>query len=75
MPSGLFYLDSLDQSIDSLRVSGQFVLLPCFTEMPVVNANSVDPDQPPHSAASAPSLHCLPMSHLCDARHKWVKTD
>ena len=41
--------------------------------MPVVNANSVDPDQTPHSAASDLGVHCLPVSHLWDARHKWVK--
>ena len=41
--------------------------------MPVVNANSVDPDQTPHSAASDRGLHGLPMSHLWDARHKLVK--
>ena len=41
--------------------------------MPVVNANSVDPDQMPHSVASDLGLHCLPVSHLWDARHKWVK--
>ena len=40
--------------------------------MPVVNANSVDPDQTPRSAASDLGLHCLPMSHLWDARYKWV---
>ena len=40
--------------------------------MPVVNANRVDPDQTPRSAASDLGLHCLPMSHLWDARHKWV---
>ena len=40
--------------------------------MPVVNANSVDSDQTPRSAASDLGLHCLPMSHLWDARHKWV---
>ena len=28
--------------------------------IPVVNANSVDPDQIPHSAASNLGLHCLP---------------
>ena len=41
--------------------------------MSIVNANSVDPDQMPHSAASDLGLHCLPMFHLWDARHKWVK--
>ena len=44
-----------------------------FIEMPVVNANSVDPDQTPQSVASDLGQHCLPMSHLLDARHKWVK--
>ena len=40
--------------------------------MPVVNANSVDPDQILSSAASNLGLHSLPMSHLWDARYKWV---
>ena len=39
-----------------------------------VNANSIDPDQTPHSAASDLGLHCLPVSHSWDARLKWVKT-
>ena len=43
--------------------------------MPVINANSVDPDQIPRSASSDFGLHCLPKSHLWDARHKWVKTN
>ena len=38
-----------------------------------LNANSVDPDQTPRSAASDLGLHCLPMFLLWDARHKWVK--
>ena len=37
------------------------------------NANSVDPDQMPHSAASDLGLHYLPMSLLWEARLKWVK--
>ena len=41
--------------------------------MPVVNANSVNPDQTPRSAASDLGLRCLAMSHLWDARHKNVK--
>ena len=40
--------------------------------MPVVNANSVDPDQTPRSVASGLGQHFLPLSHLWDARHKWV---
>ena len=31
-----------------------------FTELPVCNANSVDPDQTPRSVASDLGLHCLP---------------
>ena len=31
-------------------------------------ANSGDPDQTPHYAASDLGLHCLPMSHNKDAR-------
>ena len=56
-------------------VSSKFLLLPWFTEIPVRNANSVDPDQTPRSAASDLGLHCLPMSILWDARrnYKWVK--
>ena len=58
-------------------------LVSFFTEIPVFYANSVDPDQMLHSAASDPDqilhsaasdlgLHCLPMSLLWDARLKWV---
>ena len=42
-------------------------------EISVFNANSVEPDQTPHSAAPDLVLHCLPMSLLWDARHTWVK--
>ena len=69
MPSGRFYLSSLDQSISSLSSVWLVVLLLCFIEMPVINANSVDPDQTPRSAASDLGLHCLPVSHLWDVRH------
>ena len=41
-------------------------------EMHVFNANSVDPDQTPLSAASDLGLYCLQISHLWDSRHKWV---
>ena len=37
-------------------------------DIPVFNANSVDPDQMPRSAASDLGLHCLPMSLLWKAR-------
>ena len=36
------------------------LLLLCFIEIPVVNANSIDTDQMPYSAASDLSLHRLP---------------
>ena len=37
--------------------SCEFLLLPCFIEIPVVNANSADPDQRLHPAASELGLH------------------
>ena len=37
-----------------------------------MEANSVDHDQTPPSAASDLDLHCLPMSHKKDARLIWV---
>ena len=43
--------------------------------MPVVNANSVDPDQTPHSATSDLGLHCLPKSHLWEATLNGLKPD
>ena len=45
----------------------------CFVEIVVFNANIVDLDQTPRSAASDLGLHCLPMSLLLDAMNKWVK--
>ena len=61
-----------------------FDLPPCYTgsaqsyeffllqEIPVFNANSVDPDQTPQCAASDLGLHSLLISLLFDARLKWV---
>ena len=37
-------------------------------------ANSGDPDQTPHSAASDLGLHCLPITLLRVSRLQWVKT-
>ena len=73
MLGGLFYLNSLDRSIFS-RCDAEllFLSLPCFIETHAFNSNSVDPDQTPRSAASDLDLHCLPMSLLWNARHKWV---
>ena len=53
-------------------MSGLFLVLPFIIEIPVFNANTVDPDQMPHSVASDLGLHSLPVSFLWDARHKWV---
>ena len=36
-------------------------------------ANSGDPDQMPHSAASDLGLHCLPITRLGVSRLQWVK--
>ena len=73
MPSGLFYLKSLNRSISNRRDVWFLLIIPCFIEMPVFNANSVHLDQMPRSAASDLGLHCLLMSLLWDARHKWVE--
>ena len=64
MPSEIFYLNSLNRSISYIGVSGWLLLLSFFVEIPVFNANSIDPDQTPRSAASDLGLHCLPMSLL-----------
>ena len=45
-------------------VSGWFLLLQYSREILGVNANSIDPDQTPHSVASYLGLRCLPMSVL-----------
>ena len=55
------------------RVAGYISLIPSFVESPFFNANSVDPDQKPRSAASDLGLYCLPLSLLWDAKLKWVK--
>ena len=54
-------------------MSGLFLLLSCFVEISELNANSVDPDQMPRSAAADLGLHCLPVFLLWDARLIWVK--
>ena len=73
MPSGLFYLLLWTSLFPTGGVSGYVLILPCLVEIRVFNANRVDPDQMPHSAASDLDLHCLQMPLLRYARHKWVK--
>ena len=48
-------------------------VLSFIIEIPVLNANSVDPDQMPHFAASDLGLHCLQMCLLWYIRYKYVK--
>ena len=45
--------------VSELGLSG-----PSCIEIPVFNANGVDPDQTPRSAASDLGLHCWTMSHF-----------
>ena len=53
----------------SRRVYGLLGILLCFVEILVFNANSKNPDQMPHSAASGLDLHCLSVSLLLDTMH------
>ena len=60
MSNGPAYINVLDSSVTT------------FIEIDLLNANSVDPDQMPRSAASDLGLYCLPMPLSCDARHQRV---
>ena len=53
-------------------MSGWFYYFLCFIAIPVVSANSVDPDQTLQNAASDLGLHCLHPYLLWDARFKCV---
>ena len=55
-----------------LLLSLLLLLLPCFIEILVCIANSIDPDQTPRSAASDLGLRCFSMYLLWGARHKLV---
>ena len=72
MPSGFLYLNCLDRYISSINDVCLVLLIPCFVMILELNANSVDPDQTPHFAASDLGLHLLPMFLLWEATHKWV---
>ena len=73
MPRGCFYLNSLDWSISSKRVAWLVLLLRWFTEIPVINANSVDPDQTPRLRRLIWIYAVCQCPILWDTRHKWVK--
>ena len=63
MPSGFFCFNSLDWSISNRKgVWLMSIITMFFIEIPIINANSVDPDQTPRSPTSQLSIHCLPMS-------------
>ena len=68
MPSGLFYLESLDRSISNRRCAWTVFIITLFYRFPIFNANSVDPDQTPHSVASDQDIHSSPMSLLWGVR-------
>ena len=66
-------VESLERSFSYIRDVWLVFIISCFVEISETNANSVDRDQTPRSAASDLGLHCLPVSLLWDARLKWVK--
>ena len=73
MPSGLFYLDSLDRSISYIRgIWLVFIIVMFCKKILKLMANHVDPDQTPRYAVFDLHLHCLPVSLLWDARCQWV---
>ena len=70
MPNGISHRYQLEQSISVLRdVRWYFSFYSSFNRKKIMQANSKDPDQPPHSVAPDLGLHYLPMSHIKDARH------
>ena len=63
-PSGLFYLNSLDESISSRKVVWLVFIVSIFVDISELKANSIDPHQTPRSAASDLGLHCLPVPFM-----------
>ena len=61
-PNGISHYYQLDQFFSVLRVVGRY--------FSYLSANSGNPDQTPHFAASDLGLHYLPMSHKKDASLK-----
>ena len=72
MPNGLLYFHSSGRSVSGVKGVWLLFIIIMFLEISVFDANSVDPDQTPRSAASDPGLHCLPMPFLWGARHKSI---
>ena len=72
MLNGISHGYLLEQSVSVLRdVRWYFSFL--FKFYKIMQANSGDPDQTPHYVVSDLGLCYLPMSHIKDARHIWVK--
>ena len=59
---------TLHRSLSNGRVSGKFIII--MFEVPKFSANSVDPDQTPHSVALDLALYCLPVTLLRGSRIK-----
>ena len=64
MYSGINENDYIESNVFVSRVSSKFLFLLHFIEIPVVNTNSVAPDQMHSSVASDLGLHCLPITLL-----------
>ena len=69
MPGGLYYHTVWTGPFPVERVSGYVLLLTCFIQIPVFNANSVEPGQ---TTASDLGLHRLSKSLLWDAIFVYV---
>ena len=67
MLSGHFYLNDLESSIFNRRGVGYFLIIPCFIEIPVLNAKHTDPDQSQRLRCLI-WVYTLTMSLLWDAR-------
>ena len=85
-PNKISYLRFLDRSISNRRGVWLVLFLPYFIEIPVFNANSLDPDQMSQNAASDLGLDCsqcpiygtpgingLSMNSLCKKKKKKKK--
>ena len=69
MQNELFYIIVWTAPLPIKRVSGLFVrIVTHITAIPVLYANSVDPDRTPCSATLDLGLHRLQSSYLWDAR-------
>ena len=63
----------MNESISNFMVVGWYFHYIQILKETNLFANSGEPDQTPHLAASDLVFHCLPMSHTKDARLIWVK--